>query len=231
MSDFRFARPDKWRGAEVISPLSYQCGYCGNQVASTIGYWTGDHRNGSIMICPLCNFPTIFLLRKGTLSSSQIPNSMPGSGVPSVPESLASLYDEARTCVSAGAFTASVLICRKMLIDLAVAQGDKYAKGKRFFEYVEFLATTVFAPPHGRDWLERIKDQGNKATHELGMMTEDDAILLIKFLEMLLRMLYEFPALLVSQDAPTASQSSSPGNHFNPRPSGSADGGAGTVNH
>ncbi len=190
-------RPKPWDKSSHQHGKSYMCGYCGNQVASAEGYSTQDTLGARILICPLCNFPTIFLRSSVSSQPIQIPDVLPGVLVPDVPESLASLYEEARASVAAGAFTASVLVCRKMLMDLAVEQGDEYRRGKQFFDYVKYLATTIFAPPHGEDWLNKIREQGNKATHELGTMSKDDALLLIKFIEMLLRMLYEFPALLV----------------------------------
>lgn len=121
-----------------------------------------------------------------------------------------------------------MLVCRKMLVDLAVDQGDVYERGKRFFEYVEYLAAKMFAPPQGKGWLGRIKDRGNDATHELGVMGEQDAMLLITFIEMILRLLYEFPAMLVpaTPDAVAISGTAVPGNPPNPKPVGKVDGGA-----
>jgi hypothetical protein len=115
-----------------------------------------------------------------------------------------------------------------MLVDLAVDQGDDYIRGKRFFQYVEFLAAKMFAPDQGKDWLNKIKDRGNDATHELGVMGAQDAMLLITFIEMILRLLYEFPAMLApgTPDAAAATGRALPGNPPKPKPAGKADGGA-----
>ena len=94
------------------------------------------------------------------------------------------------------AFTSAVLACRKLLMNIAVAEGAD--EGKRFIEYVEYLADNGYVPPGGKGWVDHIRTQGNEATHEIAMKTEDEAKDLISFVEMLLKFIYEFPARVPS---------------------------------
>jgi len=76
-------------------------------------------------------------------------------------------------------------------MSVAVAQGAK--EGGTFLSYVEYLADKGYVPPNGRGWVDHIRLKGNEATHEIKLMTPDDASELISFAEMLLKFVYEFP--------------------------------------
>jgi len=76
---------------------------------------------------------------------------------------------------------------------------DKDAStGKSFMEYVDYLATHHYVPPGGEEWVGHIRDKGNEATHEIRLMSKEDAETLIEFTEMLLKFVYEFPAKVKS---------------------------------
>jgi hypothetical protein len=68
-------------------------------------------------ICSHCEKPTFFD------QDQQLPGVAPGSSVEHLPLDVASLYIEARNCVAASCYTAAVLVCRKLLMNIAVAQG------------------------------------------------------------------------------------------------------------
>jgi hypothetical protein len=89
-----------------------------------------------------------------------------------------------------------------MLVNMAVSKGDTWEKGKAFTKYVEFLAATLFAPDYTATWVDQIREKGNVATHELGAMSREDAVLLIEFIEMLLKVMFEYPKA-VSGTVPT----------------------------
>jgi len=111
-----------WNKAENVGSQSYVCGYCGNTVASGLGY-----RNvtaapaktiGKILLCSHCSEPTYF-----PKDAKQIPGVAPGNEVKALPPDVDSLYREARNCVAVSAHTGSVLLSRKLLMNIAVAQG------------------------------------------------------------------------------------------------------------
>ena len=179
----------RWNAVSNIGSRDFQCGYCGNIIASDKGYFANDRLDGleaRIYICPHCAKPSFFH------GDAQQPEVAPGNEVNHVPEDVYVLYKEARNCVAASAYTASVLICRKLLMNLAVSQGAD--ENLRFIEYVDYLADNGFVPPNGRGWVDHIRKKGNEATHEIVVMGHDDASDLISFSEMLLKFIYEFPA-------------------------------------
>lgn len=96
--------------------------------------------------------------------------------------------------VAANAYTGAVLICRKMLMNIAVSEGAK--EGETFVSYVEYLANKGFVPPNGKIWVDYIRTRGNEANHDIALMEEKDSVALVTFVEMLLRFIYEFPNMV-----------------------------------
>jgi hypothetical protein len=119
---------------------------------------------------------------------------MLGNSVQHLPDTLNALYDEARRCTAQRCFTAAVLLCRKMLMHIAVEKSAK--EGLNFLEYVNFLSDKGYVPPNGKHWVDHIRKKGNEATHEIVLMSASDASELLTFVEMLLRFVYEFPSMI-----------------------------------
>jgi hypothetical protein len=90
------------------------------------------------------------------------------------------------------AYTAAVMCCRKLLMNVAVSEGAK--EGLKFSQYVKYLADEGHIPPKVTKWVDYIRNKGNDANHEIEIMAREDAERLIKFSEMLLRIMYEYPA-------------------------------------
>lgn len=180
-----------WQSLSTNPPKTYVCGYCGDKVSSNLGYYGADSHQAVrfIYICPSCNGPTLF-----THAGKRFPGHAPGNYVAHVPDELTKLYNEARYSAAVGAYTGVVLICRKMLMNISVSEGAE--EGKSFVYYVEYLADKGYVPPNGKVWVDYIRKRGNEANHEIDLMTEEDAISLITFIEMLLRFIYEFPKLV-----------------------------------
>lgn len=76
-------------------------------------------------------------------------------------------------------------------MNIAVAQGAP--AGLAFIAYVQHLSDAGYIPPNGKAWVDHIRKRGNEATHEISLMSDDDAQELILFSEMLLRFIFEFP--------------------------------------
>ena len=188
-----------WRGLQDLPNVAFTCGYCNVNVSSVKGYKLGQHGDGSgkqiggIYICPNCGGP-VFL----TPQRNQYPSPSLGNSVNFVPDDLNELYEEARRCTGENCYTAAVLLCRKMLMNIAVNQGAK--EGLKFIDYVNYLSDNGYIPPNGKHWVDHIRKKGNEATHEIALMKENDAKELIAFIEMLLRFIYEFPNLVPKKD-------------------------------
>ena len=82
-------------------------------------------------------------------------------------------------------------------MNIAVNQGAK--EGLKFIEYVTYLSDNGYTPPNGKHWVDHIRKKGNEATHEITVMSENDAKELIVFIEMLLRFIFEFPSMVPNQ--------------------------------
>lgn len=182
-----------WEKIHSIVSRAYTCGHCGNVVASAQGY-TSNQTGYRIYACPHCTQPTYFT------PDVQIPGVAPGNEVAELPSDIEALYKESRKCVADSSYTAAVLTCRKLLMNIGVAQGAK--EGQRFIDYVEHLAANGYVPPNGQGWVDHIRKKGNEATHEIVLMAKEDAEELIVFTEMLLKFIYEFPSKVPAPKTP-----------------------------
>jgi hypothetical protein len=118
-----------WQGAQSIEAKQYQCGYCDSIVGSVTGWFcTATNARCFIRVCTYCQRPSYFE------GNSQQPGVPFGGKVSGITQDVEILYEEARKCTSAGAYTAAVLACRKILMHTAVDKGPD--EGKSFVEYV-----------------------------------------------------------------------------------------------
>jgi Domain of unknown function (DUF4145) len=181
----------EWHNVQPVGNVAYECGYCSHRVGPSLQFYAralraNQSKNTPIFICPTCSHPTFF-----DFDGKQVPAVRMGAHVPGITDpEVQRAYDEARDCTAAGAYTASVLICRKILMNLAVQHGAK--PGLNFTEYVTYLEQARYVPPNGLAWVDKIRQKGNEATHELPQITQPDAAQIMRFVEMLLRFSYEF---------------------------------------
>jgi hypothetical protein len=191
-----------WQGAGAIREWQYTCPYCGSLTASNQGCHFAPDGVGInvsnptyvIRICSYCRQPTYFR------PDAQFPGQAFGEPVQNLPPDVAKMYEEARNCTSANACTAAVLVCRKILMHIAVAEGAP--TNKSFKEYVDYLESHNYLPPRGKGWVDHVRNKGNEANHEIVEMKKDDAEVLITFVEMLLKFIYEFPAKVAPKPKP-----------------------------
>ena len=188
-----------WSNSVEIESQKYRCGYCGSDIATQRG-WQGNWSSGSsvkvyIAICHQCTRPT-FIEQDG----ARTPGSKYGQAVKDITDpSVAELYDEARRCTGEGCFTAAVLCCRKLLMHIAVSKGAE--EKKTFISYVQYLRDNNYISPGAEGWVDHIRETSNEANHEIVSMNMTDAEDLLSFIEMLLRIIYEFPATVARRSA------------------------------
>lgn len=181
-----------WQSVNTLASRKYTCGYCGQPLASEKG-WLAVDRNYQesvffIYICHQCDKPTFF-----DNAGNQTPGVIFGRDVGGIDDvKVRQLYNEARKCTNSNSFTAAVLCCRKLLMHVAVSKGAE--QGLHFIDYVKFLSDKHYIPPDAHEWVDHIRKKGNEANHEIVIMQEADAKDLISFSEMLLKIIYEFPA-------------------------------------
>lgn len=191
-----------WNEAKTLESRNFTCGYCGNTIASEKGYFAhfpgqpGTSQHAAILICHKCDRPT-FLDHDGL----QVPGVTYGSVVQDITDdTVSALYDEARKATGVGFYTLAVLGCRKLLMHIAVSKGAK--EGESFANYVEYLSNQNFVPPDAKAWVDHIRQRGNEANHEINPMKREDAEELLVFMEMLLKIIFEFPARIQKKYGP-----------------------------
>lgn len=112
-----------------------------------------------------------------------------GPEIEGLPDEIKDIYTEARNCFVVNAFNASELICRKILMHVAVEKKAK--KGLKFIEYIDFLIETDYITSEMKDWVQLIRKHGNKATHEIEKANEKRAKSTLLFTAEFLRIVYE----------------------------------------
>ena len=181
-----------WKSIQTVNSQSFKCSYCGNTVASEKGWVANSTYSGhqccGIFVCHHCKKPTFF-----DDNGNQYPGNVFGNAVLDIPDKkINDLYNEARQSTSLNCYTATVLCCRKLLMHISVSKGAE--KNKSFAHYVDYLAQKNFIPPDAQQWVDHIRLKGNEANHEIVIMNKDDAEEILTFIEMLLKVIYEFPA-------------------------------------
>ncbi|MBI4299338.1 MAG: DUF4145 domain-containing protein [Chloroflexi bacterium] len=191
--DWTLTGNNAWEHLQDVEPESWQCGYCSYEVASKTGLRTATHE-AFIRICPHCNCPTFF-----SCDRKQWPGPRHGGLIAKLPKEVEVAYEEARGSLSVNAFTGSVMLCRKILMNVAVSKGAD--EGLQFAPYVEWLMKEGYVPKGSDGWLRYIKDRGNEANHQIVPMNSDDARGVLSFTEQLLRNVYVLPNLVPPKPA------------------------------
>lgn len=187
-----------WNNVSTLKPKRFVCGYCGSPISSEKGFFGQDKHSTTvhIFICHTCSQPTYF-----DLAGIQYPGVPYGNTVKHIPSpDVSSLYGEARQSISVKAYTGSVLCSRKLLMSIAVSKGAP--EGQSFLAYVDYLTSKGYVPPDGKEWVDHIRQKGNDATHQIEIMTKEDAEDLITFIEALLKFIYEYPGMMAGKRKP-----------------------------
>ena len=186
----------------------FKCGHCGADAGviralhGGVVYRKGGHGAGGfaeILFCPVCSQPSY-----KDPEGKYFPAAPLGADLKNLPKGIDALYREARLASGVGAYTACVMACRKILMNLAVL--EKAKENQSFVAYVDYLVTNGFVPPKGREWVSKIRDKGNEATHEIKEMSKDEAADIVKLVEMLLRFNFELVTPVTQQAAAPAAQ-------------------------
>ena len=215
---------DEWFSTGQLPAKSYTCGHCGHRVAPAEGFHafvrgstSAQQRSNALglsntpqlrataHICSSCGLPTVFDRNGG----SQTPGPLVGADIAALPNDVSALYSEARKALAGGAPSAAVMVCRKILMHVAVEKGAD--ENKRFVEYVDYLSTKGWVPPvSGGEVLKFIKNQGNDENHRIQTSTSENAEALIKLMERFLGWVYEVPALVATKPSEVESSTKQP---------------------
>jgi hypothetical protein len=156
-----------WDGLEYYASgnprwETYTCPYCARDVTGAVVASYAAPGPGPWCLwlrCPRCGKGAV--LEEGILH----PSAPFGPDIEGLPVQVAEAYDEARNCIGAGAYTAAELICRKILMYVAVDKGAD--AGKPFTTYLDHLEKAGYLAPAMKGWVDLTRQHGNLATHEL----------------------------------------------------------------
>ena len=206
-SDLAVNGPNYSTGSQA-SWFDVKCAHCGGPQMYKVAATTSSTVPTAMWLrCPLC-------LKGMVLNDGQVsPGVMPHHEPMGMPPDESAIWNEARACLSVGANSAAVLLCRKLLLHIAVSEGlpakNEKDRAPTFAACVDHLIDEGVVSARMRKWVEKVKDIGNDATHELTPITAQQAAEISTFTLQLLVLAYEMDARLAqeigSHDAPASS--------------------------
>lgn len=137
--------------------------------------------------CPACG--------EGSVMSGEgkvFPTFPAGGRIKNLPADVEGAWREVRTAYSVAAYTASEMMCRKILMHIAVGVAGG-SSGESFVRYLDDLDRAGYIMTSLRNTVDRVRTRGNVANHELPASTEDDALATLTVTDHLLRGIYELP--------------------------------------
>lgn len=182
----------KWNHTSKIESTAFVCWNCGKNIATNEGYiasykdkYGGINEKPMIYICHQCSAPSIVDNERHLVLCP-----LPGKEIKHLPEDINSVYKEARACMSVSAYTAAIMLFRKIIMNMAVEEGAE--EGNNFKYYLGYLCKEGLVHKKQTKQAEKVKDLGNDANHKIEYRTKEEAEMLFKFVEQFLITNYEF---------------------------------------
>jgi hypothetical protein len=196
MSRYKGFNVHRYDGSTADAWHAYTCSFCGTRISGAV---IAADATGLPIIkwlwCPECGNPSVL-----ALDGAIYPGVLFGPQIEGLPSETDAAYNEARRCMSVNAYTASELICRKILMHVAVEKGAK--EGDTFINYIGHLENEGFVTPPMKKWVTLIKNHGNDATHILEAPNQNHAESTLMFTAELLRLVYEMEHISAQYDNP-----------------------------
>jgi Domain of unknown function (DUF4145) len=190
-----------------IPTLPIDCGHCGRKVGAEIvaaeGVAAGTLQNPTWkpaqaqtlwLRCPACGEGSVRTAARAGINTKVLPGKLPLEDVPNLPGDVEGAWGEARKAYSVGAYTASEIMCRKILMHLAVDKAGS-APGQTFVQYINDLQAKNYIMAGLQPVVDKVRDRGNKANHELPASTEQEALATLTITDHLLVGIYKLPAM------------------------------------
>jgi uncharacterized protein DUF4145 len=172
----------------------YLCGACGNGTTGRVVCSAKRADQASVLWC-LCSCerkePTIIVEKDGMVTM-QMPMAQEFPVGKNWPKELELLYEEASKAYCAGAFTATAMACRKLLMACACDKGE--ADGKSFEAYVDYITQKVLTYPQAKTSIDKIRNISNDANHKIAFVTPADARRAMEIVTYMLNTIYSLPA-------------------------------------
>ena len=183
---YKFSKGE-WDKVTEGSSKAGVCWNCNNKVASEkyyCSYFAGSPIS-YIYICPHCNAPIII---DGESKKILLP--LPGTEIKNLPKDIEMIYFEIRRCVQSGCSNGAIMLMRKLIMHVAVEEGT--VEGKSFVKYVDYLYDNEIVTKKRKKKVDSVRTIGNSANHEIEGRTLEEAQNSFEFIELLLKVNYEF---------------------------------------
>lgn len=185
---------------DASNPAAWEqitCGHCGTRVSAAVVAFINMEVNVRWLRCTAdgCGLGLV------AVDSSLYPSGLPLRNIDGLPSEVRDAYNEARRCFSVEAYTGSELLCRKILMHVAVEKGA--TEGADFSSYLKYLADAGYITPPMEPWVALIREHGNRSTHDIAPPERNRAASTLSFTEQMLRSIYEM-AYLANKFAPDA---------------------------
>jgi hypothetical protein len=176
------------------------CARCGTTTQMLVVAETWPDNNQSDTYAPKVHWLRCIQCNYGAVKNDRTlsPGIAPFAAPKHLPESVEGAWEETRMCLSVGASTATAMMCRKILFHIAVnfgmAEKNNSGYAPNFKEVLKYLREKELYTSHMVPWVERIRDIGNDANHEISAITQEQATDIARFTHRLLELAYELPA-------------------------------------
>jgi hypothetical protein len=161
------------------------CGHCGKPSNVAVVATVKDKKGQGqlVQVCVSCR--GVSVVRPPDL---RIPATRPGGDVDGLGAEVAAAWQEARSALGAGAPTAAEHMCRKILIHIAVDHDAK--EGIPFQAAIDHLLEKGVITAQWKPWIQKIKEHGHEAAHDLTPVTMERAETTLGFTQQLLELVY-----------------------------------------
>ena len=161
---------------------NYTCGHCERSVGGIIIAAIGE-REMLWLLCPSCGHGSV------QHGNTILPSLLSIPQVEGLTSDICQVYGEARKSFAVEAYTGCELLCRKILMSVAVDRGA--AEDKSFEHYVDYLKDNGHITASLKDMTDIIRRNGNQSTHKIGQPDPERAEYTIEFTAQILRSIYE----------------------------------------
>lgn len=114
------------------------------------------------------------------------PTAPAGGWISDLPDNVATAWREAGYAHAVASYTASEIMCRKILMHVAVGVAGS-APGKTFVEYISDLDAAGYITKGLAPVVDQVRKRGNIANHDLPASTAEDSLVTLQITEHLLR--------------------------------------------
>jgi hypothetical protein len=115
---------------------------------------------------------------------------LPGEEIKNLPEKIKPIYGEIRKSMQCGCPNGAIMLMRKLIMHIAVEEGAE--DGKSFESYIDYLSAKGIVPKKSKNKADSVRLLGNATNHEIENRTQGEAQNCFEFIELLLKVNYEF---------------------------------------